>query len=168
MFVKVRIPRALMDVVRSDLARPHSFAAERVGFLFGQLVDAGDPLILLSDYSSLGDERYLPDPYSGARIDSEAIRGAMQEVLDRGQGGFHVHMHEWPGRPVMSRMDVEEIPRVVTALRRVEPQLAHGIILLHQVEAAAWVWLPGEEEPVEAESMTVVGFPFEIHRRRAT
>ena len=66
-------------------------------------------------------------------------RRLMQGVLDRGQGGFHVHMHHWPGRPVLSRMDAEEIPKVVTGLRRVGVANAHGIVLLHDVECAAWV-----------------------------
>ena len=35
MKVKVRIPRRLNDEVRADLSRPHPFAAERVGLLFG-------------------------------------------------------------------------------------------------------------------------------------
>ena len=84
---------------------------------------------------------------------------------DRGQGGFHVHMHHWPGRPVLSRMDAEEIPRVVTGLRRVGLVHSHGIVLLHQEECAAWLWLPGSDSAVEAESASVVGFPLQIFRR---
>lgn len=167
MNVKVRIQRSLLDEVRADLARPHPIAAERVGFLFGQLADANGPLVLLTDYEPLADERYIDDPYAGARIDSQAIRGAMQSVLDRKQGAFHVHMHQWSGYPVMSYMDAEEIPRVVTGLRRVGPTLANGIVLLHEVECAAWVWLPGEENAAEAASVSVVGFPFHISWRPA-
>lgn len=167
MNVKVRIQRSLLDEVRADLARPHPFAAERVGFLFGQLADADGPLVLLTDYEPVADERYIDDLYAGARIDSQAIRGAMQGVLDRKQGAFHVHMHHWPGHPVMSHMDAEEIPRVVTGLRRVGPTLANGIVLLHDVECAAWVWLPGEDNAVEAASVSVVGFPFHITWRPA-
>ncbi len=156
----------LLDKVRADLSRPHPFAAERVGFLFARLANAGaaEPLVLITDYEPLADERYIDDPRSGARIDSQAIRGAMQGVLDRGKGGFHVHMHHWPGRPMLSRMDAEEIPRVVTALRRVGPGHAHGIVLLHDEECAAWVWLPGKDRAIEAESVSVVGFPTKIFR----
>ncbi|MFO0938666.1 MAG: hypothetical protein U0798_19360 [Gemmataceae bacterium] len=167
MNVKFRLGRSLLNEVRADLSRPHPFAAERVGFLYGQFVDAGGPLVLLTDYEPLADERYINDPYAGARIDSQAIRSAMQGVLDRKQGAFHVHMHHWPGYPAMSRMDAEEIPRVVTGLRRVGPTLAHGILLLHDVECAAWIWLPGKENAVEAALVSVVGFPFHISWRPA-
>jgi hypothetical protein len=160
MTVKVRIPRKLLDDVRADLSRPHAFAAERISFLFGRLAIADPALVLMTGYEPVADERYINDPWSGARIDSAAIRGAMQSVLDRGQGGFHVHIHHWPGRPVLSRMDAQEIPPVVTGLRRVGVAHAHGIVLLHEEECAAWVWLPGKDEAVEAEAVSVVGFPF--------
>ena len=68
----------------------------------------------------------------------------------------------------MSRMDADEIPRVVTGLRRVGPAHANGIVLLHDVEVAAWVWLPGADNAVEAESVSVVGFPFQVFRRPAS
>jgi hypothetical protein len=162
MNIKVRLPRSLVEEVRADLSRPHRFAAERIGFIYGRLTSAGadSPLVIMTGYEPVSDECYINDPRSGARIDSRAIRGAMQGVLDRGQGGFHVHMHDWPGRPVLSRMDVEEIPQVVTALRRVGPAHSNGIVLLHQAECAAWVWLPGYDTAIMADSVSVVGFPF--------
>ncbi len=165
MNVKVRLGRSLLEDLRVDLSRLHPFAAERIGFLYGRLVDAGGPLILMTDYEPVDDIHYIDDPRSGARIDSQAIRVAMQGVLDRGQGAFHLHMHHWHGRPVMSRMDAAEIPGLVTGLRRVGPTHANGMVLLHDVEVAAWVWLPGSENAVEAESVSVVGFPFQIFRR---
>jgi hypothetical protein len=164
MTTKVRITRKLLDEVRADLSRPHPFATERVGFLYGRLASAGadSPLVLMTGYEPVADDRYINDPWSGARIDSQAIRGAMQGVLDRGQGGLHVHMHHWPGRPALSRMDAEEIPPVVTGLRRVGLAQAHGIVLLHEEECAAWVWLPGQDNAVEAEVFSVVGFPTKL------
>ena len=162
MTIKVRITRKLLDEVRADLSRPHPFAAERVGFLYGRLACTDPALVLMTGYEPVADDRYINDPWSGARIDSHAIRGAMQGVLDRGQGGFHVHMHHWPGRPVLSRMDAEEIPPVVTGLRRVGLAHAHGIVLLHAEECAAWVWLPGRDDSVEAQSVSDVGFPLKI------
>lgn len=167
MTIKVRLTRKLLDEVRADLLRPHLFAAERVGFLYGHLATtrADSSLVLLTGYEPVANEQYINDPRSGARINSKAIRGAMQRVLDSGQGGFHIHMHHWPGRPVLSRMDAEEIPRIVTGLRRVGLAHAHGIVLLHQEECAAWVWLPGSHIAAEAESVSVVGFPLQIFRR---
>ncbi len=166
MNIKVRIARSLFDTVRVDLARPHPFAAERVGFLFGQLVDADGPLVLLKEYAILPDEGYINDPKAGARIDSHTIRWVMQGVLDRKLGAFHIHMHHWPGRPVMSHMDAVEIPRIVKGLCRVGPDLVNGIILLHQEECGAWVWMPGKEAPVEVDSVSVVGFPYHFSWRQ--
>jgi len=164
MNVKVRITRKLLSDVRADLLRPHPYASERVGFLYGRLGKAGvdSRLVLITNYVPLVDCRYIDDPRSGARIDSQAIRDAMQGVLDRGEGGFHVHMHHWPGRPMLSRMDTEEIPPVVAGLRRVGLAHAHGIVLLHAEECAAWVWLPGSDEAVEAMSVSVIGFPIKV------
>src|SRR6266446_1213842 len=61
-------------------SRPNSFAAARVGFLYGPLVRAGTAtqLVLLASYQPVADDRYINAPWSGARIDSAAIRGAMQ------------------------------------------------------------------------------------------
>jgi hypothetical protein len=164
MITKVRLTRKLLDAVRADLSRPHPFAAERVGFLYGPLAnaDTDSPLVLLASYDPVADDRYINDPRSGARIDSHAIRGAMQGVLDRSQCGFHVHMHHWPGHPMLSRMDAEEIPRVVTGLRRVGPAHPHGIVLLHEEQCAAWVWFPGKDNAVEAGSVSVIGFPIKF------
>jgi len=164
MNIKVRVPRKLIEAVRADLLRPHRFAAERVGFLFGRLASTGaeSSLVLMTGYEPVADEYYVEDARSGARINTHAIRGAMQGVLDRGQGGFHVHLHHWPGRPTLSRMDAEEIPKVVTGLQRVGPTLAHGLVLLHDEECAAWVWLPDNVTVVQATSVSVVGFPTNV------
>jgi hypothetical protein len=161
MNITVRFTRKLFEEVRADLSRPHPLAAERVGFLYGRLASAGAAsfLVLMTGYEPVADDRYINDPSSGARIDNHAIRGAMQGVLDRDQGGFHVHMHHWAGRPMLSRMDAREIPPVVAGLRRVGLAHAHGIVLLHELECAAWVWLPGSDNEIEAESVSVVGFP---------
>ena len=164
MRIKVRMPRRLSDEVRADLARPHPFAAERVGFLFGRVVSAGrgNYVVLMTAYEPLADDRYIDDPSSGARIDSQAIRGAMQGVLDRQEGAFHVHLHEWPGTPHPSPMDSEEIPLIVNGLRNAGPDLAHGIILFSIDEYAAWVWLPGSKHSSRAQASSVVGHPLEI------
>ena len=41
MNIKARIPRNLLQEVRANLSRPHPFAAEWVGFLYGRLASAG-------------------------------------------------------------------------------------------------------------------------------
>jgi hypothetical protein len=164
MNVRMRLPRELYDRVRADLRRPHPFAAERVGFMFAKLGNAAtnDPLVLFTDYSSLADDRYINDPYSGARIDGAAIRGAMQEVIDRRQGVFHVHIHEFPGRPWFSWMDREELPRLIPSFQAVGPAYPHGLFLMSEDECTAEVWMPGSKQPIEPAQITLVGYPMQI------
>jgi len=164
MKVRVRIPRELYARVRDDLARRHEFAYERVGFLSARLGNiAGDrPLVLLTDYHPVPDDQYVDDPSSGARINSVAIREAMQRVLDTGTGVFHVHCHEHRGRPGFSWMDLEETPRVVSGLRVAGPAQVHGMLLLSNDHCIAHVWMPGSDEPVVAASVSVVGYPLEL------
>jgi hypothetical protein len=161
MIVRIRLTRRLYDEVRVDLARPHVFAAERVGFLFGRLGNAqtNEPMVLFTGYNSLDDERYINDPNSGARIDSHAIRGAIQQVINRHEGVFHVHMHEWIGKPRFGRMDRDELSRLVPGFQVVGPKFAHGLFLMSKDECAAEIWMPGQADPVEAAGITIVGYP---------
>jgi len=156
--------RSLHDQVRADLTRAHRFAAERVGFLYGRLSCAGEDerLILLTAYSALDDDRYIEDPHAGARIDSQAIRGAMQGVLDRCEGVFHVHLHDFPGKAHFSWMDRDELPRLIPSFQVVGPRFAHGLFLLSEDECAAEVWLPGSEKAVEAARISIVGYPLQL------
>lgn len=164
MNVRIRLPRTLYDRVRVDLHRPHRFAAERVGFLFARLGNpsTAEPIVLFTDYVPLADDRYIDDPKAGARIDSQAIRGAMQGVLDRKEGVFHVHMHLFTGRPGFSRMDREELPRLLPGFQAVGPGLPHGLFLMNVDECLGEVWLPGSKHPVEAARVSVVGYPIHL------
>ena len=164
MRVRVRIPRELYARVRDDLARRHEFAYERVGFLSAKLGNAASdrPLVLLTDYHPVPDDQYVDDPSSGARINSVAIREAMQRVLDAGTGGFHVHCHEHRGRPGFSSMDLEETPRVISGLRVAGQTQAHGMLLLSNDHCIAHVWMPGSDESVVATGVSVVGYPLEL------
>ena len=164
MKVRVRIPRALYVRIREDLARGHEFAYERVGFLSAKLSNqSGDePLILFTDYYQVPDDQYIKDPHSGARVNSDAIREAMQRVLDAGDGQFHVHSHAHRGKPGFSSMDREETPRIVSSLQVASPSQAHGMLLLSGDYSIAHVWLPGSTEPAVAACVSIVGFPLEL------
>lgn len=161
MKLSIRLTRQLYQEVLADLRRPHLFAAERVGFLFGRLgnADSDSPIILLTHYTPLADDRYIDDPTTGARIDSQAIRAAMQDVLDHGEGAFHTHMHEWPGKPMFSWVDRDELPRLIPSFQVVGPKAAHGLFLLSEDECISEVWLPGSKQAVEAHRVNIVGYP---------
>jgi hypothetical protein len=157
--INIRLTRALYEEVIRDLRRPHAHAAERVGFLYARVTAGPDPLVLTTRYSPVPDERYVNDPYVGARIDGDAIRAAMQLAIDTGDGVFHTHIHEWPGRPGFSVTDNQELPKLVPAFRAVSRGQAAGLFLLSPDSAIAEVWLPGARRAERAHRITVVGQP---------
>jgi hypothetical protein len=160
--VTIRLTRKLYEEVLSDLRRPHAHAAERVGFLYGRIAAAPEPIILMTRYSPVPDERYIHDLDVGARIDGDAIRAAMQGVVDSGDGVFHTHLHEWPGRPGFSVVDNRELPKLIPAFQAVGRRQATGLFLLSPDSAIADVWLPGAQRPQHAGRIVVVGYPLQF------
>lgn len=164
MTIHLKIPRALYTSIRADLVRPHSFAAERVGFARARLgTGEGDNrLVLLTGYTPVADTNYIDDPKSGARIDATAIREAMQTILEEEVGLFHVHLHDFPGVPGLGRMDQREIPELIKTFRATGPKYPHGILLLSSDSLSSWVWLPGKSEAAVPARTTVVGMPLYV------
>jgi len=160
--ITIRLTRKLYDEVLRDLRHPHAHAAERVGFLYGRVAAGAEPLVLMTRFWPVPDERYVPDPYVGARIDGDAIRAAMQVALDCGDGVFHCHIHEWPGRPGFSVTDSKELPKLVPAFRAVSRGQAAGLFLLSPDSAIADVWLPGAQRSERAAQIVVVGQPLQF------
>lgn len=89
----------------------------------------------------------------------------MQGVLDRHEGVFHAHQHKFPDKPHFSRMDRDDLPRLIPSFQAVGPNFAHGLFLLSVDECAAEVWLPGSEKAVEAARISIVGYPLQIIER---
>ncbi|HEX8670748.1 MAG TPA: ThiF family adenylyltransferase [Longimicrobium sp.] len=162
--VRLRIPRALFEAIKGDLAAPHAHAGERVGFISvgTKRLERGEWLICAQEYHPLADGRYIVDSKVGARIDGEAIREAMQRVLDTGRGGFHVHLHEHRGVPAFSRTDRAHQPRLVDALANVDARVPHGMLVLSEDAAHAWVRLPGAPELVAPALVSIVGDPLTL------
>lgn len=159
-----RIPKRTYGDIRRDLARPHDYAAERVGFAKARLgtAEGQDRIILITGYAPVNDDHYIDDPSSGARIDSNAIRRAMEIILQESVGLLHVHIHDFPGSPRLGKMDRREIPRLVDTFRATGPQAPHGILLLSGDSFSCWVWLPGQGKALVPERATVVGMPLFI------
>lgn len=157
----IRIMRSMLGQVREDLARPHPFAAERVGFLLFRVGNqAGTERLLLPErYIAIPDEQYEDDPLVGARIGSGAIRNVMQAVLSTGMGALHVHGHGHRGSPRFSRVDLANYPALIAAFRNVAPTVPHGALLLSEDSSNALVWLPRVERPVAGGRIVVVGRP---------
>lgn len=172
MKIIVKLTGQLYDKILQDMERPHPFAAERIGFVSGRLgtlVD-GKRLVVLTRYYPIEDSAYVADPKVGARIGCEAITRALH-VAYHGrpsrEGVFHLHLHAHNGHPGMSGTDRREIPPMVSSFRSVGPDAPHGIIILSLNGGAAWVWMPADEQPIEAVSWSVVGSPIRVFVQEA-
>lgn len=151
------------EIVR-DLTRPHPFAAERVGFVFGRMGSLGQ-VILLNRYHSIPDDQYMDDPTVGARIGSEALTWAMQAVYQGRpvrEGIFHIHLHRHKGETGMSRVDSREIPKLLPGFRSVGRDAAHGIIILSLDHGSGWIWHPSNQELFQADSINIIGVPIRV------
>lgn len=159
--VRVRLSRTLVEAMKADLRRPHAFAAERVGFLSVATgrSDGGELLVLGLEYQPVNEDDYIEDATVGVKIGVGAIRAAVDRVRISRRGLFHVHLHEHRGVPGFSSTDRREQPRLVESFRHVEGRVPHGMLVLSEDSATAWVWLPGERSPVRPISITIVGYP---------
>jgi hypothetical protein len=166
----IKLTGTLHAEMLADLARPHPFAGERVGFVvgrYGSLENSGG-LVLLKRYYAVPDHQYIEDDAVGARIGREAITWGMQEAY-RGrstrEGVFHVHLHAHKGETGMSGVDRRETPEVVRGFHTVGADAAHGVLILSLDHASGWVWLPGGNELVVASSVCVIGYPIRIFEK---
>jgi hypothetical protein len=170
MKVEIRLTGSLHERILRDLARPHAFAAERVGFVFGRagsLIDDGK-LVLLNRYHSIPDDQYLDDETVGARIGSDALTWAMQAVYHGRpgrEGIFHIHVHPHKGETEMSAVDRRETPKLMPGFQSVGRDAMHGIIILSRDHGSGWVWLPGRKEPVAAGAISVIGKPLAVFEK---
>ena len=158
MKIRLKITRSLDAQIRADLARPHEFASERVGFLRCQAGALRDGIILLAcDYSPVLDDEYVDDRSVGARIGEAAIRHALESTYASPSATFHVHLHAHRGRPWFSRTDLRELPPVACDFFKVAPQYPHGMLLLSSDDAAGLCWSSASATPHRLHDVTIVG-----------
>lgn len=151
--IKFRIPEPLHKKMLSDLKRPHPFAYERVGFLFAKTVylSSNVTLVITIDYLPVNDKDYINDKQVGAKINSDAIRTAMQFTLENDCGCFHVHLHDHSGRPSPSFTDAKSLPGIVKSLNNIAPEQTNGYLILSR---------DAFYSSIKADSISVVGYPF--------
>ena len=127
MRIHLKIPRQIYQKMMTDLARPHAFAFERIGFCRVKIGNRGGAtqFVFITDYWPVPDDQYIRDDFAGARINNIAIRAALQSSLSTGDGILHVHMHDFPGVPNFSPMDLDEIPRNIKSLTFVNADMPH-------------------------------------------
>ncbi len=166
MRVLFRITKCLLEEAREDLARPHNFAAERVGFFSCKAasVKPRGLIILAHRYHPVADTDYLDDKTVGAMMGPEAIRKALQFALGDEVGMFHVHMHDHPGQPNPSRTDLNETAKFVPDFWHVRPRMPHGAIIVSTNSLSGRCWYPSRPRPVAISEITIVGSPLILIR----
>lgn len=162
----LRLTRALYESARADLRRPHPFAAERVGFLFGKAARAGADRVVLTmhAYVALLNDEYVDDRSAGAVFSSGALRRMRQRVLDTGESAFHVHEHPHIGRPAFSTIDIRSLAELVPSFGVLVPEAPHGALLLSDDAAAGMAWSRDIPSPFVTEAISVVGYPMQVWR----
>lgn len=100
----LKIRGLLLDEIRRDLARPHAFAHERVGFLTAGAATTPDGILMLvRGYRPVQDDDYEEDPRVGGedRIERDAQGGAVGISPGRGAASYP---HPWRARsPAIQR-----------------------------------------------------------------
>jgi hypothetical protein len=155
MQLTLRIPKYVLEQARQDLARPHSFAFERVGF-FRCRPTIQPKLVVISGYDAVPDGEYMFDSTAGACIGATAIQSALQRILTHGSGQVHVHWHEHDGPTGPSRTDLRDQPRLVQSFQNVDETLPHGIVILSNTHAWGVLLLPGTKRFQEIKKISVV------------
>lgn len=158
MKIHFRMLRSLRDAILRDLLRPHEHAAERVGFVSCRFGTSDSGLLVLAHaFHPVLDEHYEKDPGVGARMNSAAIRAALQVALSDEVGMFHVHLHDHRGLPGPSSIDWSEWQKFIPNFWHVRPQLPHGALVLSRDRLSGWCWYPRKQEPIRIDRFTMVG-----------
>jgi hypothetical protein len=152
-----RVLQRLLVSVRKDLERPHAFAAERVGFLYGRQARTSEGCVVLAvAFEPVEDDHYVDDPRVGARIGSPAIRRAMQRALSSGDCVFHVHAHFGSRYPQFSGVDVDNLSELIPPFFSVSGGALHGGLVLGDEYARGLLWASRDGKPLSA-NMRYVG-----------
>ena len=164
MNIIIRISRTLDTEIRNNLIRPHPFAMERIGFVSGvhSNIEHNECLIVLKKYYPIEDSDYIEDSTVGARINGNAIRKAMQLIMDTHEGMFHVHIHPFNYFPSMSKTDKIGIPPVIKSLCNVDRSVLTGCIIMSNSHQCAYVYVP-DVGLITTNKIRVIGFPFSLN-----
>lgn len=160
MKTQFKISRRYLDEIKTDLLRPHEFAYERVGFLYGT---QSFNLILAQEYEEINDSDYIFDEKVGARFSGDVIRRALERTMRTKQSVFHTHIHDHDGEPFLSSVDVKSVMEISRSLMAVNPDVEHGCLILSNDQCKAYLLkASGRLEPVLT---SVIGFPNEVFNK---
>ncbi|HEX7888500.1 MAG TPA: hypothetical protein VF522_03995 [Ramlibacter sp.] len=165
MQLTIKLSSGELALARADLAVPHAFAFERVGFLLARpswmTPDAID--LVVTTYLRVDDEDYVPDESVGASIGSSAMRKALQEAYKAKASLLHVHVHSGRGRPRFSGVDLASSKTFVPGFFNVLPDLPHGVLVLSDDSAAGLVWTAQRGRPHPVTSFVQPSGPYRVY-----
>lgn len=164
MKINIKLTKELNEIILRDLERRHPFAYERVGFAYAKIGYSTEDLVIIIvyDYQPIDDADYIKDYNSGAKINAAAIRKSMQRILDKKEGCFHVHLHNFSAKPRLSRTDKAGIFPLIPGFQVVSSESYHGIFLLGNNGATIYVWPPKSKVPIFASKISIIGYPMKI------
>ncbi len=154
----LRISERQLAEVHDDLARPHAFAIERVGFIACRTATLRHGIAILAEsYHPVADDGYAPDPHFGALMNASAIRAALALAYKARASMFHIHRHEHSGAPRFSPLDRRESAKFVPNFWNVVPEEPHGAIVLSYDAADSLAWWPGAATGRPLERIVCIG-----------
>jgi hypothetical protein len=162
MKARIKIPNSMLDAIRADLARPHSFAHERVGFLTAGAarVRDGGLLLLARTYRPVDEEDYVPDRCVGVKIGSDAMRKALEAAYQPRSALLHIHTHGGCGRPEFSMTDLRSGAEFVPGFFHAVSRMPHGMLVLSDDSATGLLWFGPKDRGTYAVEFVGVGAPY--------
>ena len=163
MNIHFKMTQQLRAEMLADLARPHEFAFERVGFISCQAARTPTCLLLLAQsFHPVADEDYLPDESVGAMMGTDAIRKALELAYNTGVAMAHVHCHDHKGKTWFSGIDLKESAKFIPDFFKVCPNVPHTAIVFSRDSAAGLCWTAKTGRPQVINKISVVGNPLEV------
>jgi len=159
---RIKILATTLCAIRADLARPHEFAHERVGFLTAGVATSADSRLMLlgREYSPVDEDDYIPDPTVGVKIGSGAMRKALQSAYRPPAALLHIHTHGGSGRPDFSGVDRRSATEFIPSFFNPIPRMPHGILVLSDDSAKGLIWLTADRAPIPITDIISVGAPY--------
>jgi len=166
MNINFKITDSLLEEIVQDLARPHPFAFERVGFVACRVgnIDSEGWVILGSEYYPVEDNHYIKDKAVGAKIGSDAIRKMMELAYNEPVSIVHIHAHDHYGVPELGRTDKREMALLIPNFWHVRPNLPHAAIVLSKDSMCGFAWEPVSKQRLAMDDFTIVGAPMKFVR----
>lgn len=160
-YTVLRLPKCLYEAMTQDLNRPHPYASERVGFFSTSTISAGEhfDIITITGYHVIPDDEYINDRSVGAKINTQAIRSAMERIIQTGNGCLHVHLHSHDGKPTPSGTDLKSLPDISRSFLNANPETVCGYLIISNDNFFCSVYEENKKNPVKVDQMTIIGNP---------